>query len=326
MKKFFLTFLFFFTSFHFICSFEGVTFKAIGEEKRGNTTYYIHFLTEGEEGFILKGESKLEFPLDISMAGVNLTLRLSKKKLPWDRPLTLNIDFLRNISQPEGVMKDSDWFGLPDGSYRRKFSFTESTAKLQASEFNFDLRQQVFEDNSFVIHGVVGFRYYKYIYDILGVKGWQLNEEGKPFYFDEYQGEKVLFYRVSYKIPYLGMVVQPKTSGFFLEGSGFFSPFTAGEDFDDHLLRNKKAEGNTTGYSLLAGAKCHLTLSHQPVIFLEVGVSWRVISTKGKQTQEWYGDDPCVPGDETGRVYSGIPIEITSTTRGINAAVGVRFK
>ena len=83
-------------------------------------------------------------------------------------------------------------------------------------------------------------------------------------------------------------------------------------DVDDHLLRNKLSTAAGLGHGAQGAIEVRFALSpgasapaRGAYLAARVeGLAWLVSTT---QTQEWYGDDPAAPGDETGMVLSGAP-------------------
>jgi hypothetical protein len=304
--------------------------NVLGKKLSGWTAYTITF-SEYEPSIYayIVGESKLEFPLDVFMTGLDAGI---DGNLTSGMPWSLNLGFSKNIGDPDNDMKDSDWISVPSWGYREKFSYTESDAELNAFVLDVRGRMGLFgSPKGLMTEGLIGYRYQRFTFALNGVRGWQLDEYGDRLYFDEYRGEKVLDYEVSYHIPYIGGGAQLPIipSIMRLNAQLAYSPsLTYANDYDDHVLRNKEAESNCHGYSMIAGIHTVWT-PMQPKSGLhwsvEFGYEYMVIDTEGKQRQHWYGDDPVSEEDDTGQTIADIDAEIACTTHSMYVLVGFLF-
>jgi hypothetical protein len=307
----------------------GIDFSAKVDCRRmfGHTTYYISF-TEFDPvyGVNVKGESELEFPLDVFMAGIDVAVggELEKGK-PW----SIILGFRKEINDPGNDMKDSDWIGVPEMGIREKFSYTESDSELDALILHINGRIGFFVHPRFTLEGVLGYRYQKFSYEIFGVSGWQLDEELNRFYFNEYQGVNVLGYQVSYHLPYLGLATRiDASSTFTIDAELAFSPLTLATDRDDHILRNRLAEGSCRGISFTFGLNAIWTFTRPESRmgwYVGIGFEFMKITTDGDQDQSWYGDDPLTLDDDTGLRYTGINQEINSGNQSILFLLGCQY-
>ncbi|MFH1612644.1 MAG: omptin family outer membrane protease [bacterium] len=300
----------------------------IGEKKLfGYTTYHIDFLTLSDiDNSIKKIESELEFPLDVYMSGIKLEWnRKTIKKVPY----FFSLDIWKNTTNPKVFMKDSDWKGDIYEKDRIKFSYTESNAKLNASILNIKGGMVFSTKSEFTLETIAGYKYQNFSYKIFGIKGWYINDNKEKIFYDGYWDTNVLNYEIFYYIPYLGFnIYNDKSLPLFINAEIAFSPFTSIVDHDDHILRNKIAEGETYGTTVLSELNLVKKITI-PIIkknlFAKIGFEFIQIYTTGKQSQIWYGDDPAGPENETGLKVEGINDKIISQLKSILFLIELKF-
>ena len=76
---------------------------------------------------------------------------------------------------------------------------------------------------------------------------------------------------------------------------------------------------------LLAGFNLRFELPIAQSSFLQFSSTYNSINANGAQTQEWYGDDPSSPQDDTGEIFSGIPHTVRSKQYTLTAQLGIEF-
>jgi outer membrane protease len=274
----------------------------------------------------VKIESELEFPLDVFLVGGGLSVDGEfKTGEPWG----VNMGVYMNINDPSGYMKDSDWIGLPEYGIREKFSFTESDAELKAFFIYMEGHFGVVNKSKFSLELLGGYEYQDFSFEIFGVRGWKISEEGTE-HFEILQGTNVLDYDISYHIFYAGVAATGHISPRLQVGArGAYSPHVKVNDHDDHLLRNKSFDGDCTGWALKGGGDIRWTMfktSKQSSLFLGLGIDYMKIDADGDQVQYWYGDDPgTTEDDETGLRLPGIKENIKCEQTKIKAHVGYQF-
>jgi hypothetical protein len=278
--------------------------------------------------------SKLEFPLDAIMLGAKIGLHSTKETLyAW----SIEAGYFTNLDDPGGAMKDHDWETVKrviggDTVYYwgqvEKFSYTESSAKMKTTQLTLDAFLCVLHKSNFSLDLWGGFRYQKIEQDITGYKGWWLWRDSSVADTVPQSGtEPALFYRVTYKSPHLGLrsniKLTPKV-GFTAQAA--FAPVWV-SDFDNHLLRFKKASADITGSGVNSGASIHLNLGNGPKLKPLIILTSELVyfHASGNQTQEWYGDDPMTEEDDTGYVRPGIPHEINTFQLNVGLRVGLIF-
>jgi hypothetical protein len=104
----------------------------------GHTTYHISFDNSWKYGG--HGESRLEFPLNNYLIGLNALVGKKGPKNPGQDKARLNLRFLMNIDDEAGIMKDSDWIendtAFEKEPHPGRDSYTESDADIDALIFD----------------------------------------------------------------------------------------------------------------------------------------------------------------------------------------------
>ncbi len=268
--------------------------------------------------------SLLEYPLDITFAGISGEIR------PYDNPTawSLQLKYLTNINDPGGKMIDTDWEEYSIDFPYTKWSETNSDTKIDMTVLDAEFRFLVAQKKNYDISVFAGGKYQKVYYDIVGLDGWQrpkddvTNTYGDPFNFSVYQNEIVGTYEIKVKQFKVGFL-----SDFYLSDN-FTSQIKLGftplsfDNIDDHVLRFKlsTASGNGTGY--LAGFNMRYKFAKS---FIQISTSYNKYSANGAQMQSWYGNDPSSPDDDTGKSIEGIPHTIRSTQYSLSIQVGFEF-
>jgi outer membrane protease len=298
------------------------------ERMFGHTTYHIKFINFIPEiGSDVKSDSELEFPLDMFLLSGSVELEGTLKSgEPWGVKLATS----KNINHPNGYMKDSDWITVPGYNFNTQFSYTESDAQLNALLICLEGHLGLVRKVNLAVDLLGGYEYQDFSFEILGVRGWQGFNLSERVYFDAYPDTTVLDYDITYHIPYLGAFasfqVSPRVN---LEARGIISPRARATDHDDHLLRLKTADSKCNGWALKGGVDLRWVIFGTPAQsdwFLGLGFGYTKISTKGSQTQTWYGDDPASPEiDDTGGKVTGINQKITSKQMIIRATISHGF-
>jgi len=294
----------------------------------GHTTFNIE-VTEyfPEIGSDVKLKSELEFPLDVFLVGTSMKL---EGKFKTGEHWGMNLGASKSVNDPSGYMKDSDWIIVPEYDIREKFSYTKSDAELKALLVYVEGYFGLVTRPDFILNLLGGYEFQDYSFEIFGLRGWQGIQGYDVVHFDTLQGVNVLDYDVTYHIPYGGLAAYVKFSPRVSLGArGAYSPRVSAKDHDDHLLRNKTAEGDCSGWALKAGTDLRWIIfetSNRSNWSLVLGVDYMKISTKGTQDQSWYGDDPASPEeDDTGLRIPGIKEKILSNQTRIQAQIGYKF-
>jgi len=303
----------------------GLDFKT--QKMFGHTTFRIEFTEYFPPAeTYLKGESELEFPLDVFLVGVDMRI---KGKIKTGELWSVNLGASRSVNNPSSYVKDSDWIGLPEYKWREKYSFTESDAELKALLIYVEGRFGLVTKPDFVLELLGGYEYQDFSFEVFGIRGWQ-GFETDIVYFDTLQETNVGDYDVTYHILYGGvgayLKISPRLS---LEAKGSFSPRVIAKDHDDHILRNKTCDGDCSGRAFKLGTNLRWIIFETPSKSswsMAFGFDYLKIDTKGTQKQYWYGDDPASPDeDDTGDRVTGIREKIKSNQITIQAQIGYEF-
>jgi len=296
-----------------------VNFKPYFGLNSGKTDYTMD-LKYPDGGFTYFLKSQLEFPLDQTMVGGEVELKLQPGT---QREWAFAVGFCTHANDPSGIMYDHDWTNYPSRIYE-KVSYTESDAKGKNYILMVALDKLMLIGNKGSISLSGGFKYQKIEQDIYGLKGWQLDLDGVKFEFDipDVHG---LFYEITYKLPNAGFRIN-----YFLNQKLSFNSRIAYTralitDFDDHLLRFKTTESEITGNGLLADFGLRMDFGNIPGrgLFIEFDGDFTYIKASGTSTQSWYGDDPLSEEDDTGQILTGIPHEISTTQFRIGLVLGL---
>lgn len=301
---------------------QGPTVTLTASRLSGHTTYRIS-VPFTEDGTPFEGESELEFPLDVFLAGVEVSVG-SRTDGPW----SLTGVIRRSVNDPGDPMKDVDSITEVATGTAWTISYSESEASLAAWEARIELARRFRLKESFALAALVGYRYSRLSYEIRGARGWYDDGSGR-FDYDMGTWLHVLDYRVSYHLPLAGLSAKVRASSWLeAELGARFSPHAVTTDHDDHILRMKTAEATSTGRAYLMDLRVRAAVAPsemQQAMFLEVRVEWVDIEADGDQTQEWYGDDPVTSEDDTGKSFSGIDDEIDAPLMSLGLALGLCF-
>lgn len=288
----------------------------------GYTNYELeirYVVTDENTGFArVRGfKSRLEFPLDVSLGGIQIAVRSHPKdKRSWSTSFKLHT----NLANPGNSMKDSDW-GIFTGDLSQKDVYTESVSELRAVLVSLEGKRGIYHRNVFSLSLYGGVKFQHLEQDLFGVEGWwrqfdSTNSVYRDTIFFSDTGQ-VGYYRVRYFIPMAGLSVGLKTiNGGSVDLSGALLLIFA-SDFDDHLRRKKTSTASGTGRGFDGSLSMYFPLGTKATgrsPSLELSGGFMTLNVATGQTQTWYGDDPLTPDfDDTGQSISGIPYEISST-------------
>ncbi|MCP4708443.1 MAG: hypothetical protein GY869_07455, partial [Planctomycetes bacterium] len=189
----------------------------------GDTTYRIGgvFYGPGISGGAVNINyplSQLEFPLDVYMATLNTSLEFADR---WE----INFNAQKNINDPGGVMKDSDYLSLfqevdADGNatgvihtaWDLQFpdTYSESDASLDAMIFDLNMRYRFYGN----LYAGIGYIYQNFDFDLSNVRQWNPISDYYARYDPAYYQPGVyghgvgLAYEVTYHIPYLELAAR----------------------------------------------------------------------------------------------------------------------
>jgi hypothetical protein len=252
--------------------------------------------------------SELTFPLDVAYGVVEGSVLL-------DERLEFRAMVMGNLSQPSTKVTDSDWGVINDSGTLDIYS--ESDAELTA--FVGDAGARYWFMHTTVTNGMVwslgvgpGVHYEKLDWTVSNVDQWfpSMPQEGHV-----YESGQAAKYSAEIVMPYVdvgGKFRDGRISGSAAVGVG---PVLV-QDKDDHMLRQKKSEGEMTGVGVKAEAEIRYDFTKR--WFGAAKVAALAIEATGSQTQEGYG------GDLVG-FYAEIDEEFSVTAMSGGVAVGYRF-
>jgi outer membrane protease len=260
----------------------------------GTHVGYFNGCTNYEIGFD-GGRSELEFPLkSIGVAGLKVVTVIPKIRLFLD-----NSGYISTRDR-SGTMTDTDW-----DATETIISDTDSKAFLNLLIWDSSLGYAFWRtlsldlDWNIALSLLGGYRYENFKYMIYDVNVSDTTLAEGP----------VLEYVVRYSVPYFGLKVNlsQQAADWGLSTKLCFSPFVQAKDFDDHLLRGKRAFGEGRGWAAMAGLNLFYNLND--FWTLQGGIDYARIRTSGEQVQIWYLDEGSTVA---GTVVGGIDDDIFS--------------
>lgn len=254
-------------------------------------------------------------------------------KRSWSLALTAFV----NINEPSDPMKDHDWLSIPDWNIRdEKFSYTESDVEAKYRLFSAEITTRFYRDSLLEVSALAGYAYHRVSQYVIGYSGWYLAEFPDVREPDSGTGT-VGYYRITYHLPQIGLMTRLHSvrPGFSIGLKTAFV-FVAASDYDDHLLRNKEAEGSLTGSGVavrLDGRWMFGSENRGIRPFVDIFVDFLSIHADGKQDQTWYDNEwsfnPETGEEEivtpAGTEYKGLDYEVNSTQHGWGIALGISF-
>ncbi len=287
----------------------------------GYTEYVMDIVTYSDTGLVVLG-SKLEFPLDVVMAGVRFGMQPMEDSTDAWR---VEGGIFTNIDDPDKIMKDTDWKKkrtnlVVDDSY------TESRTEMTSLLLTLEATKCVIHRPNVDLALWAGFRYHRVNQDIFGWDGWSI--DSNLVMHKQSGAEKGISYRVTYKLPHIGLRSNIRYGQWAsVEIKAAYAPVFV-SDHDDHLLRHKIGTSSISGNGIISGASIHVspTSTTTPKLLFCVVSNFAYFHASGSQKQSWYGDDPITPDkDDTGTVVPGIPHEINSLQVSVGLEVGLTF-
>lgn len=270
----------------------------------GHTTYTISESFGGGDSFT----SELEFPLQGVMAGLRGRLRAPRgeDRSRW----VLDLGVLHTLTEQTGTVKDSDWIEgpsealpPPDGagaSHPGKDIFSTSKGFLRALTLDLRASWEHEVTPALRLAPLAGFMYQSFSYVVVDV-----NQIGYGPYASDFTGSaggRVATYDVGYRAFYLGVRGELTSGPLTAVLDGWYSPFAAASDDDDHILRQKRSETQADGYAFQGRGELRVALSRRDAISIQGAVAkFRVTGT---ETQTFY--------DGSGVSFSGIDAKLVS--------------
>ena len=287
----------------------------------GYTQYEMDWRGMTDTGLVVLG-SRLEFPVDVTMAGCQVRLLMTTKggNVWW-----LQGSVFANLDDPEKVMKDTDWSKVRSNLVMDD-SYTESPVEMKSILMTLEGGRRLLQRGHVNLSVWGGLRYQHIKQDITGWDGWYLDSN---LVRHDWRGTlHGIVYKVTHIQPHLGLLADVASNGdISLELRVAYAPVIT-SDYDDHVLRNKIAEASLTGHGFISGARIRWSFSNGPGLrpTLELSGDYIYLHASGSQEQTWYGDDPMTPeDDDTGYKVSGVTHEISSQQVSIGLSLGLVF-
>ncbi len=313
-----------------------ISISPIMEQSYGSTDYELdlQFFDYDSDSIIVLRRiiSLLEFPLDITQGGFNLSINSA---ITQDKFWFAELQFLSGLTNPTKLMKDHDW-DKAVGRFDTKFSYTESKPKNSSITIILEAGKEIFSIGKIRNGILLGLRYQKINQDIDNFDGWQKRFDPIAYNWvdsSDFENDTLalaLTYEVSYLRPEFGIIsLVDLSNSIRLSLKSAYTPVFA-KDEDDHILRKKLSISKGNGNGFISNFKIEFLPKTSPkktVPFISFYSEYSYLNVKTNQTQTWYGDDPASPGiDDTGTEISGVPHEIESTQIKIGLQLGFRFQ
>jgi len=281
---------------------------AVGYQ-RGETSYDVEFPFESAVlDAIARGRSRLDWPLDALVASGSVAWRQPAPRVPWEVAFSVGT----NLTDPGGEMLDRDWTGVPELQIPMfKWAATRSDCSLHMLVVESTLWLHLaggFDPWTIpAAEGAAlgfGYRHEHYAFRALGVDGW-IDEGSGRVPIDIPTDTTSLTYDTDRAMPFAALR---------LPLAGPFSPIRLDAelraallhvlDRDDHVLRNKRFRATAWGAAGGAALTGRAYVAGQPAA-LRLGIGVRLEASyertfTGTLSQQYYGDDPGIPGNQTG--------------------------
>jgi hypothetical protein len=266
----------------------------------GYTDYRLEATVEDQmyPGVIGDIRSELEFPLDVTLAGVSLRLDFhTASGKTWG----IGVGFITNVDYPSSPLIDQDWMAFP-GGFDGQFAYFESDVDLHMYLLTSEGYFRVIGANWVSVSLLGHFTYQEIGQTAMGYDGWTTNlvTMGR---LQVRGSERAIDYEVTYLSPQLGgKIVVDFGHGVELDMKAS-AGFVFCSDEDDHLLRGKLSTADAIGFGCSAETTLFLLPWFAPRRDFAIGIvgSFRYYQAEGNQTQRWYRDE--------GEITAGTEIE-----------------
>lgn len=223
--------------------------------------------------------SELRFPIEVFMFYANLNLTFIDR-------ITIHFNVRKNIHNRAGIMKDTDWVPYPGV----KTIYSESTARLNAIFTEADLSVRLFTVSFFSLVLGAGFSHQYFYYWCSDTTQTSIYS-GAPPYIGSPSYIRIPCKVITYDLRYYLATIQITPVFTFKERLEIalairFSPYLRARDIDDHILRGKKSEGDSTGAAFMPFLRIRYLFPGR--IFLAAQLDYLMLNTKGTQTQSYY--------------------------------------
>jgi len=293
----------------------------------GQSLYGLEHTVEAEPSSVFV-RSELDWPVDVLLLGLEATLG---GDLPAGRRWGLSLVVQTNLTDPRGEMADSDWWSIEGVLPLTKFSFT--TSATEARGVLGELRGWLAPVGwGTAVNGadllvLLGYRHEWLDLSAFGADGWQLDDDVRVA-VDLAADTRAADYRLHRLLPFLGVGLQAWLLEVLLLDVELRLLGVFGLDRDDHVLRNKLARGTAYGLGTSLSLAPRWSIALTAALRLALGVVFEVQYLNGfagTLEQDYYADDPYLPGDETALDLPDVDFYLESLRFTLQAVVELRF-
>lgn len=246
--------------------------------------------------------SKLEWPLDNTMAGLGLHITNNKE-------IDIDLSVRTSLNNDSGKMKDSDYINTVRAIY------SESDTDAEVFELDINAKLYTTREKTYLIDILGGFNY-----QTLSFKASNVVQESIIDIYNVSVDGLVITYDVDYYIPSVGIRFRSLEGVRTAWNIAAHIGYVIVTDKDDHVLRFKESTGESTGASFTLNAGTRYDISKRT--FISLRGEYKYIYAEGEQKQVWY---KTTNEAVIGTTYSDIPLEIKSSQAMINLGIGFRF-
>jgi hypothetical protein len=282
----------------------------------GDTHYEMNARSENpaEPGEIVDIRSRLEFPLDLTLLGLEVEWQPGVAE-PSGWSLTGGVH--TNVSDPSSRMTDEDWVGS------RQLAHTESDGDLRLVLVTAGTEYRLRESDRSSVSLLLDMEYERIEQHLVGFEGWQ----GSLFSDTQYPVSgtaPVVNYAVNYASAQAGADFTYMFRSYYQVSARATAGPAYAWDYDDHLLRGRLAEGSGWGVAVNSRLGIEMLPGFLNADWLTAslmgGVSFRHV--EGEADQRWYREGEDMP---EGTVIEGLPHELESLQYGVTLSIGACF-
>ncbi len=223
--------------------------------------------------------SKLEYPLDVTMASIAATYDFADR---WQVLGSLG----KNLTSDSGKTKDSDWgiFFSPNSLD----IYSESDTEMDAMLLDFGLRYRLRQTRRGSLKVGVGYAWQQFdakVSNLVQTYPSLVWAGARPDIVDGPVSE----YDVTYSMPYLEVAASYRLKeNLTIDTRLGYSPSVSAEDNGNWLLRDKTLKGDCDGDATFFSLQGRMDFDNQ--WFAALRLEMNTISTDGKQKQYFHGE------------------------------------
>lgn len=287
----------------------GVQVHAIAGRDFGSSRYEMNALAPDprDPQTLVDIRSRLEFPLDAVVAGARIVWQPGIRAL---RRWQFGTELLANLGDPGNRMTDRDFVA------DREVVHTESYAQLDLWQAVLDAEYLLLSGDRTSVSLLFVVDYLRIDQYIVGYEGWQRSLFSDNT-FDISGSDPVLDYEVIYFSLRTGAENTHRLGEHLELGIAGSGGILFAHDKDNHLKRNRTAEGQGTGVALNA----LLQLRFMPGTLFGVRISGRA----GAQIAYLYAEGHTDQQFANGKTYDNLPYLLESLQQRVFVSLGASF-